>query len=166
MIFTEKVKNMKRKWVMVFAILLASLVLAACGSKGQEQQSDTKNEGGIDISFKAPEKTEAGKKLEYTINVMKKGQPIVEADVVVHLEMKEMDHGKNGFRARMIEPGVYKGQAVLPMGGDWVAYVNVKTAGEEVTRSFDFKAEGDMMLPEEMKKAGLNEDGSLANPDF
>ncbi|MED4730441.1 FixH family protein [Aneurinibacillus migulanus] len=158
---------MKKNLTLSVVFLVVILMLAACDSeKGQEEQNSGKNTADMNVSFKAPERVEAGQKLEYSVTIEKDGQPVRDADVIVHLEMADMDHGKNGFRGKMESPGIYKGQAVLPMGGDWIAYVNVKTDGIETTRQFDFKAEGDMMFPEEMKKAGLNEDGSIQNPDF
>ncbi|ERI10480.1 FixH family protein [Aneurinibacillus aneurinilyticus] len=158
---------MKKKLTLSVVLLLAIFMLAACSSgKGQEGQNDGKDTSGMNVAFKAPERVEAGQKLEYSVTIEKDGQPVRDANVIVHLEMAEMDHGENGFRGKMESPGIYKGQAVLPMGGDWIAYVNVKANGVETTRQFAFKAEGDMMLPEELKKAGLNEDGSIQNPDF
>ncbi|MBN6186100.1 FixH family protein [Aneurinibacillus sp. BA2021] len=154
---------MKKLWRGGMAMMLLMLMLTACG---QNQQGEEKQAEGMQIAFKAPDKVTAGKKLEYSVQLMKDGQPVQGADVVVHLEMAAMDHGKNGFRAAMTEPGTYKGHAVLPMGGDWLAYVQVKAGKAEETRQFPFTAEGDMMLPEEMDKAGLHEDGSLKNPDF
>ncbi|MFT9849321.1 FixH family protein [Aneurinibacillus sp. REN35] len=154
---------MKNIWGMGFIALLLVFVLTACG---QEKTGEEKNATSMKVSFKAPDNIEAGKKMEYSVHIEKDGQPVKDADVVVQLEMAAMDHGKNGFRATMMEPGTYKGQAVLPMGGDWLAYVQIKAGGEDMTEQFAFKAKGDMMLPEEMDKVGLQEDGSLKNPDF
>lgn len=146
-------------------VLLSLFVLVAC-SANEKEQSVSQNDGGLQVTFTTPKKVEAGKKTEYTVHVSRNGNPVADAEVIVHLEMADMDHGLNGFRGKMTESGVYKGQAVLPMGGDWIAYVKVKRGSEKVTKRFEFKAEGGMMSPEELEKSGLHENGSLKNPDF
>jgi hypothetical protein len=157
---------MRRKWMKILLVWCLLGMLSACSTGKKEGQDDVQRAGGWKVTFKVPDKVEAGKRLEYIVQVTKGTQPVTDAEVVVHLEMVNMDHGKNGFRGKMVEPGVYKGRAVLPMGGDWIAYVKVKKGEDALTQPFDFKAEGNMMLPEDMEKAGLSPDGSLKNPDF
>jgi hypothetical protein len=142
-------------------LLVLLLTMTACS--GQEESLAA---AGIGIELKLPDHVQSGQKAEYIVNIRKGDRPVTGAQVVVNLEMAAMDHGKNGFRAIMTEPGQYKGQAVLPMGGDWIAYVKVKKDGQEQTKQFPFKASGDMLSPHEMKAKGLNEDGSLKNADF
>ncbi|WP_027417806.1 FixH family protein [Aneurinibacillus terranovensis] len=148
-----------------FAVLLCIFLfgLSACSSPDTKEANVS--DGGFRIELSKPDTIKAGEKIEYTVTVSKDGVPVTNAEVIVNLEMADMDHGKNGFRAKMINH-VYKGQASLPMGGNWIAYVHVKSGGVNSTKAFPFKVTGDMLSPEELKRAGLNENGALPHPDF
>jgi hypothetical protein len=153
--------NWKKSYA-VFALLFLLLGLTACSGNNEENVLP----GGLKIEFSYPDQVKSGQVTEYTVKITKDNQPLENAEVIVMLEMAEMDHGKNGFRGKMTEPGVYKGEAVLPMGGDWIAYVRVKTADIETTKDFSFKAEGNMLSTEELEKVGLDKNGAKLNPDF
>lgn len=151
-----------RKGWQIFLLILLLIGLSACSN----QNSSGSTKDGLQIQFLKPDSIKSGQKVEYTVKLMEKGQPVKDAEVIVALEMVEMDHGKNGFRGIMTEPGVYKGEAVLPMGGDWSAYVKVNFNGVNTTQKFDFKVTGSMLTPEEMAKLGLDKNGAKKNPDF
>lgn len=149
----------------VFLLLLLGVLLTSC-TTGNNANGGNEETDGLQVQFVKPDEITSGQKVEYTVKLMKDNQPINNADVTVSLEMVEMDHGKNGFRGKMTEPGVYKGEAVLPMGGDWAAYVKVDAAGQKVTKSFDFKVKGIMLSPDQLNNSGLDSNGAKKNPDF
>lgn len=150
----------------ILFLLLLFVVLTTSCSSGDKDNGDSKGTDGIQVQLIKPEGIKSGQKVEYTIKLMQQNQPLKDADVTVSLEMVEMDHGKNGFRGKMTEPGVYKGEATLPMGGDWAAYVKVKVGGTEVTKTFNFTVTGDMLSPDQLNNAGLDSSGAKKNPDF
>lgn len=149
----------------LFILLLMVGFLTACSS-GDKTNGDGAGADGIQVQLIKPDVIKAGQKVEYTVNLSQQNQPVKDADVTVSLEMVDMDHGKNGFRGKMSDPGVYKGVAVLPMGGNWAAYVKVNAAGKEVTKTFNFKVTGNMLSPSELNNAGLDDSGAKKNPDF
>lgn len=151
-----------KKGMMVVFLLLMIFALTACTADNGDQAA----KDGLQIEFIKPDQVTSGKLLEYTVKIKKDNQPLENAEVLVSLEMVEMDHGKNGFRGKMTEPGVYKGEAVLPMGGEWSAYVKVKSPDIETTKSFTFEADGNMLNADELQQVGLDKNGAKLNPDF
>lgn len=153
-------------WKKSFVFLSLLLLLLGLTSCSGNKEDNTALPDGLKIEFSHPDSVKSGQVTEYTVKITKDNHPLENAEVVVLLEMAEMDHGKNGFRGKMTEPGVYKGEAVLPMGGEWIAYVRVKTADLETTKEFYFEAEGHMLSTEELEKVGLDKNGAKLNPDF
>ena len=153
--------NWKKGFVVLFLLLFTMGLTACTGENGDGASKD-----GLQVEFIHPDQVTSGKMTEYSVKISKDNQPLENAEVVVSLEMVEMDHGKNGFLGEMTEPGVYKGEAVLPMDGEWYAYVRVKAGEIETTKSFTFEADGHMLNTDELEKVGLDKNGAKIDPNF
>ncbi|HBI04429.1 MAG TPA: hypothetical protein DDY49_10435 [Paenibacillaceae bacterium] len=153
--------NWKKGFIVLFLLLFTMGLTACTGENGDQTAKD-----GIQIEFNHPNQVSSGKMTEYSVKITKDNQPIENAEVVVSLEMVQMDHGKNGFLGKMTEPGVYKGEAALPMNGEWYAYVRVKAGEVETTKSFTFEADGHMLNTDELEKIGLDKSGAKIDPNF
>jgi len=118
-----------KKWMGM--LLFFSLVLiAGCGSTPHwEITMDT------DYTYQG--------QLPLTIEINDNNQPIEGLQVKATLEMEKMDHGEVDITFDDQGNGQYVGQAALPMGGDWVAYIQLTNGKQtmEQTQTLFIKEE-------------------------
>ncbi|MBP1932457.1 FixH family protein [Ammoniphilus resinae] len=81
--------------------------------------------------------------LPLTIEINENSQPVEGLQVKATLEMEKMDHGEVDVTFEDQGNGQYIGQAALPMGGDWVAYIELTDGKQamEQTQNLSFKEE-------------------------
>ncbi|WP_339253027.1 FixH family protein [Sporosarcina sp. FSL W8-0480] len=115
---------MKRLSAALLAILL---LLAGCGGSK------------IDIALDTAPDSVKGTTSDMIVKVTKGDEPIDDAKVSGSLEMAKMDHGSIDVEFESIGNGLYRGQVELPMGGDWIADVEVDAAGETATTILTFE---------------------------
>ncbi|WP_157729523.1 FixH family protein [Tumebacillus algifaecis] len=68
----------------------------------------------------------AEQQTSFLVEVTERDKPVVQAEVSLYLEMREMDHGEHVIRLVETSPGQYRGAGTFPMSGTWVTHVRVK----------------------------------------
>ncbi|MGD8191731.1 FixH family protein [Brevibacillus ginsengisoli] len=130
--------------ICMMILLVIMGVLAGCG--GQSQEGSVQQGEYFSVSLEpAVSPVPTGQEVKYTVQVTHEGEVVTKAQVQVALEMKEMDHGKNEFALKEVQPGVYEGKAVLPMSGTWQAYIRIAKDGKSETIPATFEAVGEMV---------------------
>lgn len=133
---------MKIKGLVIIFVFLMTAFLGGCTGSTPSSQA----EGYFQTELKpATTPVSTGQEVIYTVTVSHEEQPVSGAKVEVALEMKEMDHGQNQFSVQEVSPGVYKGKAILPMSGEWQAYIRVEKDGKNETLLSSFEAVGEMI---------------------
>lgn len=105
---------------LVVSLLLIVVLAAGCSS------------AKMDISIEKMPESKTGTPSEMLIKVAEDGVGLEGLSVVASLEMAKMDHGELEVQFEEIGDGLYSGQVELPMGGEWIADVEVKSGEETV----------------------------------
>jgi len=117
---------MKKLQILLFTFLL---LLVGCGS------------GNMDVAVEKAPDYKDGEPSEMTLLISHGDDPVSGLTVVATLEMAKMDHGVIEVHFDDQGDGLYSGEVELPMGGEWIATVELdngkKTAEEIIT--FDVK---------------------------
>lgn len=112
---------------LVSLMIVVSLFLAACGG------------GSFDVSVEEPPVYEDGVEYPFVISVTDGGEGIEGLDILATLEMARMDHGIIEVHFTDAGGGIYEGEVALPMGGEWIANLEIDEDGKvsEETVVFD-----------------------------
>ncbi|HJV47330.1 MAG TPA: FixH family protein [Bacillota bacterium] len=94
-----------------------------------------------DVKTEVPSLIKSGQSIPIKVIVKEHDQPVQGLDVKVFLEMKRMDHGNEQITLKDQGNGEYVGNATLPMGGDWVANIELKSDGTKKEIVYEFKTE-------------------------
>ncbi|WP_262175746.1 FixH family protein [Saccharococcus sp. Marseille-Q5394] len=113
----------------VVSLLFVVLLAAGCGS------------AKMDISIEETPEFKNGTPSEMILKVMDDDIRIEGLSIVATLEMAKMDHGVIEVQFEDIGEGLYSAQVELPMGGEWIADVEVESEGEQTKEvlTFDVK---------------------------
>lgn len=128
---------------MRIALLLVSAVFFTAGCAREET-----NPGGQEDHFSGklttvPNPPSAKSPAQFTL-VLKdhSGQPVSDAEVELHLEMKEMDHGRNVVKMKPdTMPGVYTGTGKFAMDRTWEVYARIQSSQEKGTLKFQIQVQ-------------------------
>ncbi|HEX7057147.1 MAG TPA: FixH family protein [Bacilli bacterium] len=113
----------------ICAMLLA--VLPGCGSSGQWE-----------AALAVPPSWQPGKALPLVLTVTEQGKPAAHLSITARLEMDRMEHDAIALSFTEKSAGRYEAYAMLPMGGDWIAALQLAKAGkhEEHVIAFTVKS--------------------------
>ena len=120
---------MKKTYYFVL-IMALSFLLAGCGSSPS-----------WNVELTSDDTYHPDQPLVFDLNVNEDGKGITGLEAVATLEMKNMDHGTLELEFKEQGEGHYTASGVLPMSGDWEAFVKV-TDGQkklEVIKSITIK---------------------------
>ena len=127
------------------ALLLATLVLAACGGGTAQRERPAKpapvpsNTAGWKVSLQAAEPLVPNQPTAFTARLADAaGSAISGADVMLSLNMTTMDMGENRARLTEKEPGTYTGNATFTMKGPWQVALEASRGGDRVVQLFDY----------------------------
>ncbi len=116
---------------LLLIMMACILALVGCASKP-----------AYETALQVPDKFKVGEEIPLTLTVKQNNQPVTGLVVTAHLEMKKMDHGTVDVTFAEKENGEYRANAKLPMGGEWVAFIQLKTGKNSVEQEIGFTTEG------------------------
>jgi hypothetical protein len=125
------------------AMLLFSTVLLATGC-GREDSKSVGQDGNFSGKLTtSPNPPSAKSPAQFTLALNdRSGQPVPNATVELHLEMKEMDHGRNVVEMKQGEkPGVYTGTGKFAMDQTWEVYARIQSSHERATLKFQIQVQ-------------------------
>jgi hypothetical protein len=115
-------------------LFLMLLLLTGCGTGDNWKPEFTK-----EIYFIK------GAKSAVEIKVTEEGEPVTDLSAIVSFEMTKMNHGTVNLKLKESKDGLYSGEAVFPMAGDYVATFTLKKEGYTIEKQLEVnvkKSEG------------------------
>ncbi|WP_411843485.1 FixH family protein [Salinicoccus sp. HZC-1] len=110
------------------SILAASLLLAGCGTDGENSESGNyagHEEGSddevrsLDVDLEAPETTAAGETVEFTAHVYSNGEDVTDADKVEFEVLDSEDNRVDMIEAEHSEAGLYTIEYTFEEAGEF-----------------------------------------------
>lgn len=112
----------------IIAVILFSMVLlSGCGSPNWQAKIEKSSQ------------FENGKAVSVTVSVIDNGNPVSGLQIKGTLEMQKMDHGKIPVEFTEHGKGIYECTTKLPMGGDWVADLQMNKGNGRKEQVVNFK---------------------------
>ena len=101
---------------LILSILITMLVVSGCGASQIEIEVD-----------KVPDFVK-GKESNFILKVTEGEELKTGLSITAKLEMAKMDHGVIEVSLEEVREGFYKGEVTLPMGGDWIADIQIDSS--------------------------------------
>ncbi|MDQ0339079.1 nitrogen fixation protein FixH [Caldalkalibacillus uzonensis] len=112
-----------------YAVVLMVILMAMIGcSSGPAYEAEITAEGAVHED-----------KVVLHLTVTEGEQPVSGLDIKGILEMRRMDHGIIEVHFVETEAGTYRGEAQLPMGGEWIATLQIDNGQEHVRQIVEFE---------------------------
>ncbi len=124
------------------SLLLAALLLAACGAGRPETLTRSQTVDGLTIAVEQPQQVVALQDYDLIVTLTDaQGNPVDGASVYLDLSMPGMTMGTNQPIADPLGDGRYRVRTVYSMEGDWLIAVHARTGGKEHVATFDLSVE-------------------------
>lgn len=127
----------------IVGVIFLSIVLVTAGCSQQEVSPSGQEGNLIGELMTSPNPPSARKPTQFTLSLKDRaGQPVSDAKVELHLEMKEMDHGRNVVEMKPANtPGKYTGIGKFAMDQTWEVYARIQSAKQNATLKFQVQVQ-------------------------